>query len=45
MAHGGEVHAQKMAHGGQVHHQKLTHAEMQAELAAQQARNQTREAE
>jgi hypothetical protein len=40
MAHGGEVHAQKLAHGGQVHHQKLTHAEMQAELAAQMARNQ-----
>jgi len=40
MAHGGEVHAQKLAHGGQVHHQKLNHAEMQAELAAQMARNQ-----
>jgi hypothetical protein len=40
MAHGGEVHAQKLAHGGQVHHQKLSHAEMQAELAAQMARNQ-----
>jgi hypothetical protein len=35
-----QAHQQKMAHGGQIHHQKLTHAEMQAELAAQQARNQ-----
>ena len=35
-----QAHAQKMAHGGEVHRQKLTHAEMQAELAAQQARNQ-----
>lgn len=31
---------QKMAHGGEVHAQKLNHAEMQAELAAQRARNQ-----
>jgi hypothetical protein len=40
MAHGGEIHSHKLAQSHQTHHQKLTHAEMQAELAAQQARNQ-----
>ncbi len=39
LAHGGQVHGQKLSQAHQSHHQKLTHAEMQAELAAQQARN------
>lgn len=36
-----QVHMQKMAHGGEVHRQKMSHAEMQAELRAQQARQQS----
>lgn len=35
-----QAHQQNLAHGGQVHNQKLRHAEMQAELRAQQARAQ-----
>jgi hypothetical protein len=38
LAHGGQVHGQKLRQTDMAHHQKLTHAEMQAELAAQQAR-------
>ena len=36
---------QKLAHGGQVHSQKLRHAEMMAELRAQQARDQSNRAQ
>ena len=38
LAHGGQVHGQKLRQTDMAHHQKMTHAEMQAELAAQQAR-------
>jgi len=38
LAHGGQVHGQKLRQIDMAHHQKMTHAEMQAELAAQQAR-------
>lgn len=34
-----QAHQQKLAHGGQVHGQKMRHAEMQAELHAQMARD------
>ena len=37
MAQQQQAAQQKMAHGGQVHNQKMRHAEMQAELAAQRA--------
>jgi len=36
MAHGGQVHNQKLAHGGQIHAQKLSHAERAAQRADKQ---------
>jgi len=38
LAHGGQVHGQKLRQTDMAHHQKMTHAEIQAELAAQQAK-------